>query len=211
MAQSLKLYYAAGACSMAPHFVLQELGVRFEPVKVDFASNQQRTPEYLKINPRGRVPALAVGERVVTENTSILPYLARLDPAKKLLPLDDSLALARCLSFLGFLSSSVHVSYTHLFRPGRFASDESTHANIKETCRAMLLGQLADVDGLLAGREYFDGGQYTVCDAYLTVFYLWGKRLNLPMADFKDYSAVANRVLARPATRAVLEREGVKP
>ena len=108
-----KLYYSPGACSLASHMALEEAGADYEPVRINFAEAQQRSPEYLRINPKGRVPALAEGDRVVTENPAILRYVARLYPQAKLWP-EDPYAEARCTEWLAFISSTVHPAYAHV-------------------------------------------------------------------------------------------------
>ena len=204
----LKLYYAPGACSMASHVALEESGLPFEMQPVALAKGEQRTEAYRKINPRGRVPALQIdGGTVLTENVAILTYIARIAPGKQLLPTLPA-AEARCLSLMGFLASSVHVAFAHIGRPERYASDTAAHPNLKETGRNAFHEYLKELDGLLQGREWY-ADHYTVCDPYLMVFYLWGRRIELPVGDLKAYSAHAARMSARPAVQRALGQEGI--
>jgi glutathione S-transferase len=204
----LTLFYSPGACSLASHITLEETGAPFEAHRVMLAKGEHQTPEYRAINPRARVPALRLDSgEVLTENPAILTYLARSFPEAKLLPADP-LAEARCLSLMAFLSSSVHPTFAHIFRPERFADDASAHAAIKETGRRVYLDHLKEIDGLLAGKEWAQG-DFTVCDPYLLVFYWWGMRIELPMAEFANYTAHKQRMLARPAVRRAIEREGI--
>ncbi|HYH21082.1 MAG TPA: glutathione S-transferase N-terminal domain-containing protein [Azospirillum sp.] len=204
----LTLYYSPGACSLASHVTLEETGAPFEAHRVTLAKGEQHTPEYRAINPRARVPALRIdGGDVLTENPAILTYLARRFPEAKLLPADP-LAEARCLSMMAFLSSSVHPAFAHIFRPERFADDASAHPAIKETGRRVFFDHLKEIDGLLAGKEWAQGS-FTVCDPYLLVFYWWGMRIELPVAELPNYTAHKQRMLARPAVRRAIEREGI--
>jgi glutathione S-transferase len=134
----LKLYYSPGACSLAPHVALEEVGVDYEPVKVALAKGEQRTPEYLALNPKGRVPVLAEDGWVLTENAAILPYIAQRFPDAALWPADPREA-ARCAEWIGWIASTVHVSYAHVRRPERYATDpkaiEDVVAKGKESCR----------------------------------------------------------------------------
>ena len=116
----LTLYYAPGACSMASHIGLEETGAPYETRLVSFANSEQRSEAYLKINSRGRVPALSVDGAILVENTAILTYLAKKFPTAKLLPADP-LAEARCISNMAWFSNTVHPSFTHINRPERFA------------------------------------------------------------------------------------------
>src|ERR1700761_3662597 len=146
----LTLYYSPGACSTAAHIVLEEGGEKYEPHYVNLAKGEQRTEDYLKIHPLGRVPALRLDDgEALTENTAILPYLGKrfgLWPT-------DAAAEAKALSLIGFFAASVHPSHAHVSRPERYSTDQSAHANIKETGLKTFHNYLKQVDGMLAGRE----------------------------------------------------------
>jgi glutathione S-transferase len=203
----LTLYYGAGACSMASHITLEESGAPYEPKPVALANGEQKSEAYIKINPRAKVPALKLDDgSVITENTAILSYVARAYPEKKLFP-GNPAGDARCISHMAWLSNIVHPSFTHINRPERFADDTSTHPALKETGRKNYWANLQEIDGLLAGKEWAQGDQFTACDPYTLVFYGWGKRIELPVQDLKNYTAWKDRMLARPAVRKILERE----
>ena len=203
----LTLYYAAGACSMGSHIGLEESGAAYEVKPVALAKGEQKTDAYLKINPRAKVPALKLDDgSIITENTAILSYLALRFPEKQLFP-KDAAGQARCISHMAWLSNQVHPSFTHINRPERFADDVSTHAALKETGRKNFWTNLQEIDGLLAGKPWVQGAQFTVCDPYTLVFYGWGTRIELPMKDLKNYTAWKDRMMQRPAVMAVLKRE----
>ncbi len=203
----LTLYYSPGACSMASHIGLEEAGASFETKLVALAKGEQRTPEYLKINPRGKVPALRLDDgSVLVENTAILAYLGRRFPEKGLLP-KDPVAEARCISMMAWLSNTVHPAFTHIFRPERFAEDPNAAASVKETGKKNFWAALEELDGLVAGKKWMQGDQFTGCDPYALVFYGWGTRIELAMRELKNYTAWKDRMLERPAVRKVLERE----
>lgn len=200
------LYYSPGACSMASHIGLEESGEPYETKLVALAKGEQRSEAYLKINPRGRVPALVVGDGVLTENTAILTYLARRHPEAKLLP-TDPFQEARCISTMVWFSTTVHPSFTHINRPERFAEDPAAHPTLKETGRKAFWANCQEINGLLKGKDWMMGAQYTVCDPYALVFYGWGVRIGLPMKELAAYTASKDRMLRRPAVRKILERE----
>lgn len=209
----LKLFYSPGACSLASHIALEEAGADFEAVRVDFRANEQRSPDYLAINPKGRVPALAVGDDVITENPAILRYVARAYPEAALWP-SEPLADAHCAEWLAFLSSSVHPSYAHIRRPERYASDEAGRQDVVAT-------------GLRSAREFWEmverkleersgqwalGEAYSVVDPYLLVFWNWGNGPVLAYdmaADFPAWTAHARQMAARAPVARVFEREGL--
>lgn len=202
----LTLYYGPGACSMASHIVLEESGEKYEPRKVNLAGGEQRTPEYQKINPHGRVPALRLDDGdVITENTAILPYLGE---RFKLWP-SDAKAKARALELIGWFASTVHPAHGHVGRPERYSADTAAHASIKEAGLKSFHSYLEEIDQRLAGRQWF-GDQFSVLDPYGFVFYTWGVRRELPMRDLKNYTAFKDRMVARPAVQRVLADENVK-
>jgi glutathione S-transferase len=201
----LKFYYAPGACSLATHIGLEESGAKYDGHPVSFAKSEQRTAEYLKINPRGRVPALVVDEGTIVENTAILDYLAG-KYAPQLMP-KDPVERARAISLMAWFSNTVHPNFTHIGRPERFATDTAVHEHLKATGRDNFFANLKEIDGLLAGKEWFVGDAFSVVDGYAVVFYAWGKRIGLPMAELANYTAWKDRMLARPAVKRVLERE----
>jgi glutathione S-transferase len=158
----LTLYYAPGACSTAAHIVLEESGEAYQPKRMDLSKGEQKTEAYLKIHPLGRVPALGLdnGESL-TENTAILPYLGK---RYKLWP-TDPIAEARALSAIGFFASTVHPAHAHISRPERYATDTAMFPNIQAQGKKTFHTYLAQIDGMLAGREWLSD-QYSVLDPY---------------------------------------------
>jgi glutathione S-transferase len=204
----IALYYSPGACSLAPHIVLEELGIPYEAVRISTADGQQRSPEYLRINPRGRVPALAVDGKVLVENVAILAFLGGGFPAKGLWPA-KTWDQAQALSLMAWLADTVHPAFAHFFRPERYVQGEAHAAAVKEGGRKAFGECLAEIDRILAGRKWAVGGRFSVLDAYLLVFYRWGNRNGLPVKDLANYTALVKRVLARPAVKRVMADEGI--
>lgn len=202
----LTLYFSPGACSTASHIGIEETGAPYEEKPTLLSKGEQKTEAYLKINPRGKVPALSVDGKVITENTAILTYLARRFPDKKLLPADP-VEEARCIGTMAWFSNIVHPSYQRYARPERFADGEAAQATVKDTGRKSFWANCQEIDSLLRGKEWMLGSQYTVADGYALVFYGWGVRAGLPMAELKDYTAWKERMLRRPTVRKILESE----
>jgi glutathione S-transferase len=201
----LGLYFAPGACSMAAHIVLEESGETYEPLRVDLAKGEQKSEAYLKINPQGRVPVLRLDDGApLSENTAILPYLGK---RFGLWP-KDPLAEAKALSLVGFFAASVHPAHAHINRPERYSADPAAFPAIKDMGFKAFHGYLK-VDGMLAGRDWFLDG-YSVIDPYGLVFYTWGVRRELPMAELKNYTAFKDRMLQRPAVKRALDDEKIK-
>lgn len=127
----LKLYFAPGTCALASHIALEEAGAAYTTERIDFKVNQQNSPEYLEINPKGRVPSLVTDRGVITETPAMLAYIAQSFPQAKLAPLDDAFAFGQMQAFNSYLCSTVHVAHAHKMRGTRWATEESTFADMK--------------------------------------------------------------------------------
>jgi glutathione S-transferase len=203
----LKLYYSPGTCSMASHITLEETGAAYEAQPILFHKGEQHSEAYLKVNPRGKVPALEFEDgQVLTENTAILSYVAKKFPSAKLWPCDPILE-ARAISAMAWFSTTVHPAFSHFGRPERFTADAAGAEKVKEQGKKTFWGCLQEIDQMLAGKEWVLGSQFTVCDPFALVFYGWGLRAELPMKDLENYSALKDRLLRRPAVRKILEKE----
>jgi len=205
---AMKLYYAPGACSLASHIALEELGMPYETVKLDLAAGDQRKPEYLALNPRGRVPTLVVDGKVLTENLGIMTYIAGGYPKAGLWP-EDTWHQAKAISTMAWISNTVHPTFGHILRTARYVDDAGAQELVKAKARTMYFEYLTEIDNLLKGRKWAVGNHYTVVDGYLVVFYRWGNRLQMPMASLANYTALMNKVLARPAVKKVMADEGI--
>ncbi|WP_298966623.1 glutathione binding-like protein [uncultured Methylobacterium sp.] len=211
MSQSLKLYYSPGACSLAPHIALEETGAAFEPVRIDFATGEQKSGAYLAINQKGRVPALAEGEWVVTENPAVLRYIARRFPEAGLWP-DDPREEAACTEWLAWLASTIHVAYAHIRRAERYASDEAAIRDVQQKGRESCADLWTMVEVGLSRGGWAVGERYSVADPYLLTFWTWGRGpvLGYDMAAlFPHWTAHARRMAQRPAVQRVFAREGL--
>jgi glutathione S-transferase len=193
---------------MASHIVLEETGAPYEEKPTLLGKGEHKTEQYLKVNPRGKVPALDVDGKVLVENTAILSYLARRFPEKKLLPADP-VDEARCISTMAWFSNSVHPPYTHYVRPERFAEEESAQPTVKETGKKTFFTQCTEIDSLLQGKEWIMGSQFTVADGYLFTMLRWGLGLKFDLAQYPNIKAYFDRVGARPKVMEALLAEGL--
>jgi glutathione S-transferase len=190
----LILYYWPGSSSAIPHVILEEIGAPYERRLVNFAQGEHKSDAYLKINPRGKVPALAVDGLVLTDNVASLTYLALIEEA-------------RCISIMAWFASTIHPNFGRIIRPQRSASDPATYANLKSTARDAFWDNCREINQLLDGKEWTMGTQYTICDPYAFHFYDSGARINLPMHELAAYTVFSKRMLERPAVRKVHELE----
>ena len=202
----LTLYFSPGACSMASHIALEEIGAPYEEKLTQLQKGEQKTETYLKVNPRGKVPALSVDGKVITENAAILTFLAKRFPEKKLLP-SDPVEEARTIGTMAWFSNTVHPSFGHYIRPERYAEGEAAQAAVKAAGLKAFETNLREIDGMVEGKQWIMGDQYTVADPYARVFYGWGVRAGLPMNEMRAFTAWKDRMLARPGVRKILESE----
>lgn len=204
----LTFYYAPGSSSMASHVALEEASAEYEATLVNEEAGEQRSEAYLRINPRGKVPALLLGDgTVLVENIAIQTYIARTRPSANLLP-TDPIGEARALSLMSFFASAVHPAFAQVCRPGRYTDERSAELGIRAKALETFFGYCRDIDNLLARKDWFLG-QFSTVDAYGFVFYCWGKRVDLPMQELPNYVAHQNRMLVRPAVRRALQQEGI--
>jgi len=202
----MTLYFCPGACSLASHIALEETGAPYEIKPILLAKGQQRTEAYLKINPRGKVPALSVDDKILVENTAILTYLARRFPERKLMPADPA-EEARCIATMCWFSSVVHPSYQRSHRPERFADGEQAQAAVKENGRKSFWANLQEIDSMIQGNDWIMGREFTVVDGYALVFYGWGMRSGFPMKELSAYTAWQERMMKRPTVQKSVESE----
>jgi glutathione S-transferase len=205
---NIKLYYAPGACSMASHICLEELGMPYETQRLNLANGDQRKPEYLALNSRGRVPTAVVDGKVLTENVGIMSYFGGGYGQGRIWP-KDTWHQAALVSTMAWLSNTVHTTFARVLRTERFVDGEGPQAALKEKSREAYGEYLKEIDGLLAGRKWTIGNHYTVADGYLLVFYRWGNRLEFPVKSMANYTRLVKEVMGRPAVSRVMADEGV--
>ena len=169
----LKLFYTPGTCALASRIALEDARAEYDIVRVDFSKQEQRSPEYLRINPKGRVPALSTDKGILTETPAILVYIAQTFPEAELAPLDDPFAFAEMQAFNTYIASTVHVNHAHGRRGARWANEESSFADMKAKVPETMLGAMELIEfGMLEG-PWVMGERYTVADPYLFTMSRW--------------------------------------
>ena len=202
-----KLYTAPGTCALATHITLEEAGADYTVERLNFKANQQNSPDYLAINPKGRVPALVTDRGVLTETPAMLAYIAQTLPKAKLAPLDDPFAFAQAQSFNSYLCSTVHVNHAHKMRGARWASEESSFADMKRKLPESVGACFALIErGMLKG-PWVMGEQYTVCDPYLYTIALWLDGDGVDLKTLPKVMAHRQRMSERPAVRKVMAKQ----
>ena len=201
----MKLYYAPGACSLSPHIALLEAGLPYDLVKVDLrAKKLENGDDYLKINPKGQVPALALDSgELITEGPVIVQMIADKVPAKNLAPARDSTERYKLQEWLTYINGELHKNIGPLFNPA--LSDEA-----KGVFKDRAMGKFKYLDGQLAGRDYLMGKQFTVTDGYLFVMLRWAESMKFDLSGLNNLMAYKGRIAARPKVDEALVKEGLK-
>ena len=201
----MKLYFAPGACSLAPHIVAREAGLAIDLDKVDFATRTTTSGRPLaSVNPKGYVPALETADgTVLTEVSALVQYLADKAPEAGLIPASGTPERYKVLEWIGFIATEIHKGFGPLWNP-------TTPEAVKEATRDRLFQRFAYVDQQLAGRSYLMGAHFTVADAYLFTLVNWTNSHGLSLAAYPNLSAFMGRVAARPAVREALQAEGLQ-
>jgi glutathione S-transferase len=201
-----KLYYAPGTCALASHITLEEAGAAYSTERLDFRNNQQNSAEYLKVNPKGRVPALMTDQGVLTETPAMLAFIAQSFPQARLAP-SDAFAFAQAQSFNSYLCSTVHIAHAHRMRGYRWATDESSFADMKRKVPETMGACFALIERDMLRGPWVMGEQYTICDAYLYTIALWLEGDSVDLAKLPKVADHRKRMSERPAVQKVLADE----
>ena len=202
----LKMFHAWGSCSLASLIALEEAGADFELVVMDTKAFDQRTPEYLEINPKGRVPALVTDLGVLTETPAILSYIPETYPAAGLLPV-DAWERAQAHAFNSYLCSTVHVAHAHKHRGYRWTDDAAAQAAMTAAVPKNEIACFRLIEDQMFKGPWVLGERFSVCDAYLYTLFGWLPGDGVDTSQFARLSDHGRRVEARPAVRKVLARQ----
>ena len=204
----LKLYYTPGTCALASHIALAETGADYTTERVDFKTNQQNSPEYLKINPKGRVPTLVTDRGVLTETPAMLAYIAQSFPQMKLAPVEDAFAFAQVQSINSYFCSTVHVAHAHKGRGYRWATDEASFADMKRMLPKSVGATFTLVERDMLKGPWVMGEQYTICDPYLFTLSGWLEGDGVDLSTLPKVMAHRQRMAERPAVKKAMAEQG---
>jgi len=210
----LELYFAPGACSFVPHVGLEAIkaatGEDFKPNLVKLHKNEQKTPEYLAMNPNGQVPVLIVDGKPLSQIVAICEYLDRRYPKVGLLP-TETWQRAQALSQLAWMNNSVHPTFTHWFRPYEFTDNEAAQAEVKRFAVEKFRKQLERLqEWSKAASPYWFGSQVSFHDAYCFTLLRWGGYAGIDPDSVPQLKAYVERVTQAPPVAAALERERIR-
>jgi glutathione S-transferase len=203
---AMKLYFSPGSCSLSPHIVLREAGVRFDLEQVDNREKKTKSGEdYWKVNPKGQVPLLVLDDgSKLTEGAVIVQYVADKNPAAGLVPAPGSMERYRVQEWLNFIGSELHKTFGPIFRP-------TTPEAFKVISKENLAKRFDYLNAELAGRPYVEGETFTIADAYLYTVLRWTSRIEMDLGKWPHLRGFMDRVGARPKVQEALKAEGLVP
>jgi glutathione S-transferase len=200
----ITLYTAPGTCALASHIALEDAGATYTTVKIDFRSGQQRSPDYLRVNPKGRVPAMVTDRGILTETPALLAYIAQSFPTANLAPLHDPFAFARVQEFNQYLCTSLHVAHAHRMRGHRWADDEATIEGMRRAV-PRTVGECWDaIENEMFAGPWVMGGDYTVCDPYLFTLAQWMEGDGIDPVRYPKVADHRRRMAERANVKKVL-------
>ncbi len=203
----LKLFYTPHTCALASHIALEEAGAEYETALIDFRTDQQRSPDYLAVNPKGRVPSLVTEKGVLTETPAILAFIAQTFPHAGLAPLADPFAFAQVQAFNSYLCSTVHVAHAHRVRGHRWADDPAAIAEMRRKAPQAVGECFGLIErGMLRG-PWVMGDAYTICDPYLFTLAQWLEADGVDPARLPRVREHRQRMSERPAVRRAIAME----
>lgn len=202
----MQLYYAPGTISVAVAIALEEAGLDYEPIKISFADQEQMSPAYAQINPKGRVPALAVDGGILTETGALLDYIADIAPEAGLRPSDPILA-ARMREVMYYLASTMHVNHAHKMRGSRWASKSASYKDMQAKVPETMAASCAHLSQYGLRGPFVLGDSLSLADCYLYVVCTWLAGDGVALTDFPKIQSFMTAMEQRSSVRAVTAKE----
>ncbi len=203
----MTLFYAPHTCSLAPHIALEDAGADYATVRLSFADDEQRKPEYLAINPKARVPALVTDRGILTETPAMLAFIAQSFPLMRLAPLEDPYLFAQVQAFNSYLCSTLHVAHAHRMRGYRWADDPSAIEAMQRKVPQSVAACYELIERRMLGTPWVMGETYTVCDPYLFTMAQWLEGDGVAPSRFPKVIDHRRRMSERPVVQRAIAEE----
>lgn len=207
----MKLYYSAGSCSTSCHITLEESGLKYEAIGIDWENQQDPNIELVKqLNPLGTLPILLTPQNTqLDQNAAIHMYIADLSPEKKLLPMPGTPERSLALNWLSFICSDLHKAFSPLFALGDISKEKLVQDSVRAWAVENVRHGLSYMDRHLEGKKYLMGDYFTVADAYAFVVINWTQWVGIPLDEYLHIKAYLPRIHERPAVQKVYQEEGL--
>lgn len=199
----MKFFWAPKTVALASHIALEEAGADYDAVRLNFAENEQRQPQYLAVNPKGRVPSLVTERGILTETPAILAFIAQAWPQAGLAPRDDAFAFAELQAFNSYLCSTVHVNHAHRLRGSRWSDDAAAHESMRQKVASNMAECFALIEATMFMGPWVMGEAYSVADPYLFTIGLWLEGDGVDTSRLPKTMGHRARMRQRPAVQRV--------
>ena len=212
----MKLYFSPGNANLAPHMILEEIGLPFELILVDRVKNEQLSPEYLKLNPSGRIPVLVDGDLVLFETAAICLHLADTNPGANLVPLLGTQQRAELYKWLMYMTNTLQAELLTYFYPDRLCDDDVAAAKIKAKAEIRIGGMLDILEATLKENseksigKFFIGEQFSILDPFLFMLCRWTRGMGKPAKLWPNLATYLEHLSKRPAVIRAFENEGIE-
>jgi glutathione S-transferase len=203
----ITLYYAPHTCSLASHIALEDAGAEYSTVRINFATEEQRKPEYLAINPKARAPAMVTDRGILTETPAMLAFIAQSFPQARLAPFDDPFLFAEVQAFNSYLCSTLHVAHAHRMRGYRWADDPSAIAAMQRKVPESVGACFELIESKMLRGPWVMGETYSICDPYLFTIAQWMEPDGVDPSRFPKVRDHRQRMSERPAVQKALAEE----
>jgi glutathione S-transferase len=203
----ITLYYTAHTCSLASHIALEDAGAEYELRRIDFTATEQQSPEFLKINPKARVPAMVTPRGILTETPAMLAFIAQSFPEAGLAPLNDPFAFAELQSFNSYLCSTLHINHAHRMRGTRWAYEESSFADMRRKVPESVSASYEMIETTMFKGPWVMGETYSIADAYLFTIAQWLEGDGVDPKRFPRIIAHRAHMAERAAVRKAMAAE----
>ena len=205
-----KLYFAPGSAAMAPHAMLEDIGAPFELVKIDTKTGEQRSADYLRLNPHARVPTLVYdGDRVMYESTAICLFLADRHPDVPFVPARDSKDRGPFLQWMAYLTNTVQEACMHWWHPEKFVDGAGQQEAVKRSAERRTAEMFRFLDGQLRG-PFLCGETFYICDYYAAMLARWTRAMATPAHTNRNVNRLIRAVMQRPGYARMLQAEGIE-
>jgi len=205
----MNFYYAPKTCAIASHIALEESGAAYESIRIDFSKTEQRSTDYLKINPKGRVPALVTDRGIITETPAILAFIAQSFPEAELAPVNDPFEFAQIQAFNNYLCATVHVAHAHRVRGIRWVDDPAAIEAMKQKVPQTMSECFSLIEEEMLIGPWVTGETYSIGDIYLFTISQWLEGDSVDINQFPNVADHAQRMLARPSVQKILALQTV--
>jgi glutathione S-transferase len=201
------LYYAPHTCSLASHIALEDAGATYELKRIDFIQTEQKSPNYVAINPKARVPAMKTPRGILTETPAMLAFIAQSFPAARLAPTDDPFAFAELQSFNNYLCSTLHVAHAHRMRGHRWADDPASFADMQRKVPQSVGACYELIENRMFRGPWVMGESYTIADPYLFTLAQWLEDDGVDPSCIRGVIEHRTRMMERPNVKKAIAEE----